>query len=30
MEARNAVASISVTARVAAGGIGFHDEVYAL
>jgi ferric-chelate reductase len=30
MEARNAVASIGVATSVAAGGIGYHDEVYAL
>ncbi|CAK9785416.1 hypothetical protein CC85DRAFT_272649 [Cutaneotrichosporon oleaginosum] len=29
-QARNAVAGISVAERVRAGGIGFHDEVYAL
>lgn len=29
-EARNAVAGISVAERVRAGGICFHDEVYAL
>lgn len=30
MEARNAVAGISVAERVRAGGVCFHDEVYAL
>lgn len=30
MEARNAVASIGIAKRVQAGGVGFHDEVYAL
>lgn len=30
MEARNAVASIGIAATVAAGGVGFHDEVYTL
>lgn len=29
-EARNAVASLSVSQRVRAGGVGFHDEVYCL
>lgn len=30
MEARNAVAGLSVAARVRAGGVSFHDEVYCL
>ncbi len=30
MEARNAVAGLSVGQRIACGGVGFHGETYAL